>query len=158
MEMLTNFSLILGFDLWHSIISWFGSWITNYGWAIIVFTIALKLVMSPLDIYQRISSKKQQKFQTVMQPELQAIQQKYANNKEKLNQEKIYTYQLGFFSSKENAQRLVDRVAEKNISAQIKEEVRPSGNTYFAVIVKSKDSEIGSKIKNNGFECYPVFE
>lgn len=77
---------------------------------------------------------------------------------EKLNQEKIYTYQLGFFSSKENAQRLVDRVAEKNIQAQIKEEVRPSGNTYFAVIVKSTDSEIGTIIKNSGFECYPVFE
>ena len=92
MEMLSNFSLILGFDLWHTIIGWFGSWIPNYGWAIIVFTIALKLLMSPLDIYQRISTKKQQKFQTAMQPELQAIQAKYANNKEKLNQEtaKIY--------------------------------------------------------------------
>lgn len=100
MEMLTNFSLILGFNLWHSIISWFGSWITNYGWAIIVFTIALKLLMSPLDIYQRISSKKQQKFQAVMQPELQAIQAKYANNKEKLNQEtakvyKKYNFNMG---------------------------------------------------------------
>lgn len=100
MEMLTNFSLILGFDLWHTLISWFGSWITNYGWAIIVFTIALKLVMSPLDIYQRISSKKQQKFMTVMQPELQAVQAKYANNKEKLNQEtakiyKKYNFNMG---------------------------------------------------------------
>lgn len=92
MEMLTNFSLVLGFDLWHTLISWFGSWITNYGWAIIVFTIALKLVMSPLDIYQRISTKKQQKFQTAMQPELQAIQVKYANNKEKLNQETAKVY------------------------------------------------------------------
>ena len=100
MEMLTNFSMVLGFDLWHTIISWFGSWITNYGWAIIVFTIALKLVMSPLDIYQRISSRKQQKFQAVMQPELQAIQLKYANNKEKLNQEtakiyKKYNFNMG---------------------------------------------------------------
>ncbi len=92
MEMLANFNLILGFNLWHSIISWFGSWISNYGWAIIVFTIALKLVMSPLDIYQRIQSKKQQKFNSAMQPELQAIQQKYANDKNRLNQEtaKIY--------------------------------------------------------------------
>ena len=100
MEMLNNFSLILGFNLWHSVISWFGSWITNYGWAIIVFTIALKLIMSPLDIYQRISSKKQQKFQTVMQPELQAIQQKYANDRNKLNQEtakiyKKYNFNMG---------------------------------------------------------------
>lgn len=92
MEMLSNFSLILGFNLWHSIIAWFGSWIVNYGWAIIVFTIALKLVMSPLDVYQRISTKKQQRFQSAMQPELQAVQAKYANDKEKLNQEtaKIY--------------------------------------------------------------------
>ena len=100
MEMLTNFSLILGFDLWHTLIGWFGSWITNYGWAIIVFTIALKLIMSPLDIYQRISSKKQQKFMTVMQPELQAIQTKYANDKNKLNQEtakvyKKYNFNMG---------------------------------------------------------------
>ena len=100
MEMLTNSSMILGFDLWHSIISWFGSWIPNYGWAIIVFTIALKLVMSPLDIYQRIQSKKQQKFTTAMQPELQAIQTKYANDKNKLNQEtakvyKKYNFNMG---------------------------------------------------------------
>ena len=92
MEMLTNFSLILGFDLWHSLISWFGRWITNYGWAIIVFTIVLKLVMSPLDVYQRISTKKQQRFQTAMQPELQAIQAKYGNDKERLNQETAKVY------------------------------------------------------------------
>lgn len=92
MEMLNNFSLILGFNLWHTIISWFGSWIVNWGWAIIVFTIALKLLMSPLDIYQKISTKKQQKFQTAMQPELQAVQAKYGNDKERLNKEtaKIY--------------------------------------------------------------------
>ena len=92
MEMLTNFSMVLGYDLWHTIISWFGSWVTNYGWAIILFTIALKLVMSPLDIYQRISSRKQQKVQTAMQPEMQALQVKYANNKEKLNQETAKLY------------------------------------------------------------------
>ncbi|MBO5955140.1 MAG: membrane protein insertase YidC [Clostridia bacterium] len=98
MEMLTNFSLILGFDLWHTLIGWFGSWITNYGWAIIVFTIALKLIMSPLDIYQRISSKKQQKFMSVMQPELQAIQAKYANDRNKLNQETAKVYKKYNFS------------------------------------------------------------
>ena len=51
MEML-NVSMILGSGLWQSLIGWFGSWIVNYGWAIIVFTICLKLVMVPLDIYQ----------------------------------------------------------------------------------------------------------
>jgi len=96
MEMLS--SMILKFNLWHSLIGWFASWIGNYGWAIIIFTIALKLVMSPLDIYQRISSKKQQKFMSVMQPELQAIQTKYANDKNKLNQETAKIYKKHNFS------------------------------------------------------------
>ena len=96
--MLTNFSSILGFNLWHFLISTFGNWLTNYGWAIIVFTIALKLLMSPLDVYQRIQSKKQQKFQTAMQPELQAIQAKYANDKNKLNQETAKVYKKYNFS------------------------------------------------------------
>jgi len=100
MEMLSNFSMILGNDLWKIIISFFGKWVTNYGWAIILFTIALKLIMSPMDIYQRISTKKQQKYQAVMQPELQAIQAKYANDREKLNQEtakiyKKYNFNMG---------------------------------------------------------------
>ena len=100
MDMLTNSSMILGKNLWAIIIDWFAKGITNYGWAIILFTIALKFVMSPLDIYQRISSKKQQKFQTAMQPELQALQAKYGNNREKLNQEtakvyKKYNFNMG---------------------------------------------------------------
>lgn len=101
MEMLNNVSMILAkSDLWTTLITWFSKWIVNYGWAIIVFTICLKLVMSPLDIYQRVSSRKQQRFMTVMQPELQAVQAKYANDKEKLNQEtakvyKKYNFNMG---------------------------------------------------------------
>lgn len=92
MEMLNNVSLLLAGDLWQTLIGIFASWITNYGWAIIVFTIALKLVLSPLDIFQRVSSAKQQKVMTVMQPEMAALQQKYGNNKEKLNQETAKLY------------------------------------------------------------------
>ena len=72
--------------------------------------------------------------------------------------QEVFVYQLGFYSSKENAQNLVNRCKEKNISAQIQQVTRPSGNVYFAVIVKSTNSEIGTIIKNSGFECYPIFE
>lgn len=68
-------------------------------------------------------------------------------------------YQLGFFSSYENAKRLVDRVLAKNIKAEILKEKRESGNTYYAVIVKNdSSSDIGEIIKNSGFECCPVFK
>ena len=101
MEMLNNVSMLLAkSDFWTTILSWFSNWIVNYGWAIILFTVCLKLVMSPLDIYQRISSRKQQRFMSVMQPELQALQAKYANDKDKLNQEtaklyKKYNFNMG---------------------------------------------------------------
>lgn len=92
MEMLNNVNMLLDSNLWQTIISWFASWIVNYGWAIIVFTVALKLVLTPLDIIQRTSSVKQQKVMAGMKPELDAIQQKYGNNKEKLNQETAKLY------------------------------------------------------------------
>ena len=92
MEMLNNVNMMLSSNLWQTIISWFASWIVNYGWAIIVFTVVLKLVLTPLDLIQRTSSAKQQKVMASMKPELEAIQQKYGNNKEKLNQETAKLY------------------------------------------------------------------
>ncbi len=87
-----NFNMLLANDLWSNLISWFSSWIVNYGWAIIVFTICLKLVMSPLDIFQRLSSQKQSRFMTAMQPEMAVIQQKYGNDKQRLNEEQAKLY------------------------------------------------------------------
>ena len=52
-----------------------------WGLAIIVFTILVRLVLTPLDIKSRASMRKTQK----LQPQLQALQKKYANDKEKLN-------------------------------------------------------------------------
>ena len=70
---------------------------------------------------------------------------------------KIKYYQLGFFSSKENALSLVNRAKKAGVNAEILEETRPSGNKYFVVIVNSQDEKMGTVIKNSGFECYPVF-
>ncbi len=92
MEMLNSFSMMLKSDLWTKLIELFAGWITNYGWAIIVFTIALKLLMSPLDIVQRNASQKQSKVMNVLQPEMEKLRQKYGNDQARLNQEtqKLY--------------------------------------------------------------------
>ncbi|MBR6779005.1 MAG: membrane protein insertase YidC [Clostridia bacterium] len=92
MEMLNSVSMLLGADLWHIIINWMAKGIVNYGWTIIVFTIVLKLILIPIDVYQRNSSQKQTKFMAIMQPELNELQKKYANDKEKLNQETSKLY------------------------------------------------------------------
>ena len=90
MEMLTSMTLA---SMWSTIINAFAGWIVNYGWAIIVFTIVLKLILSPLDILQRVSSQKQARVMGAMQPELDEIKKKYANNPEKMNAEQNKLYQ-----------------------------------------------------------------
>lgn len=61
----------------------------NYGLAIIIFTVVVKLVLLPLTLKQYKSTTKMQ----AIQPQLQEIQKRYKNDKEKLNQEmmKLYT-------------------------------------------------------------------
>lgn len=63
--------------------------IGNYGWAIIVFCIVIKLLMLPLAIKQQKTLKKNQKLQTKMKE----IQFKYKNDPERLNQATMQLYQ-----------------------------------------------------------------
>ena len=64
-----------------SILDWIRGWVGNWGLAMVVFTIMIRLVLTPLDIKSRVSMRKT----TKLQPQLQALQKKYANDKEKLN-------------------------------------------------------------------------
>lgn len=77
---------------WQSIIGWFEKGIGSYGWAIILFTICLKLILSPLDFYQKSSTRKMQAQQTLLKPELDRINEKYGNNKELVNQKTMELY------------------------------------------------------------------
>lgn len=63
--------------------------VNNYGFTIILFTLAIKLVLLPLNIKQQKSMKKMQS----LQPRLAKIQEKYANDKEKQSQETMKLYQ-----------------------------------------------------------------
>ncbi len=60
----------------------------NYGVAIIVFSIILRLILIPITIKQQKSMKKSQE----LQEEMKEISRKYKNNPEKLNQETIDLY------------------------------------------------------------------
>lgn len=61
----------------------------HYGWAIILFTIFVKVVLMPLTIKQQRSASKTQE----MQPLMKEIQRKYKNDKEKQSQEMMKLYQ-----------------------------------------------------------------
>lgn len=62
--------------------------IHNYGLAIILFTILIKLIMLPLSIRQQKTVKKNAKIQE----KIKTIQFKYKNNQEKINQEVMNLY------------------------------------------------------------------
>lgn len=63
-------------------------WVANYGLAIIIFTIIIKLILIPLNIRSQKAMKKQQKIQ----PLVAELQKKYANDQEKLNREMMKLY------------------------------------------------------------------
>ncbi|HIV03088.1 MAG TPA: YidC/Oxa1 family membrane protein insertase, partial [Candidatus Aphodoplasma excrementigallinarum] len=71
------------------IIEFIYNFIPNYGVALILFTILIKLLILPLNLKSQRSMVKQQK----LMPQIQELQKKYANDKEKLNKEMMELYQ-----------------------------------------------------------------
>ncbi len=63
-------------------------WLQNFGWAIILFSVILQVILLPLSIKQQKSMKKSAKVQAQMKK----LQVKYANNPELLNQEVMGLY------------------------------------------------------------------
>ena len=64
------------------VIQWIYSIIHNHGWSIVIFTLLIRIVLMPLDI----SSRKGMRRMSKIQPQLNALQKKYANDKAKLQQ------------------------------------------------------------------------
>lgn len=81
------------FDFLYSALGWLMEQIYNlvndYGLAIILFTVLTKILLFPLTLKQQKSSAMMQQIK----PKLDEIQQKYANNREKLSEETMKLYQ-----------------------------------------------------------------
>lgn len=75
-------------EIFGYILNFFYELINNYGIAIIIFSILLRLILIPITIKQQKTMKKSAK----MQEKMKEIQNKYKNNPEKLNQETIELY------------------------------------------------------------------
>ncbi len=61
----------------------------NYGWALVGFTLIINIILLPLTLKQQKSTAEMQ----FIQPELNKLQAKYKNDKEKLNTEMMKLYQ-----------------------------------------------------------------
>lgn len=75
-------------ELFGYLLNWLYSLVNNYGIAIIIFSVILRIILIPITIKQQTTMKKTSKLQEKMAE----IQKKYKNNPEKLNQETIALY------------------------------------------------------------------
>ena len=73
-------------------------WIGNYGWTVVVFTVFLKIVMLPLDFWQRYSSRKSSLKMQRIQPLVEAIDKRYGANTPRSNEEKQKLYKKQGYS------------------------------------------------------------
>ena len=74
----------------------------SVGIGIILFSLALKLVTLPFDVYQRVSMRKQNLKMKQNQARMEKLQKQYANDKETYNQKVMEMYKesgISMFSS-----------------------------------------------------------
>lgn len=71
---------------WQSIIAFFQSFIFNYAWAVIVLTICIKIILTPLDFMNKKVARDNMRMQEAIAEPLQKLQKQYANDRMKLNQ------------------------------------------------------------------------
>ena len=70
--------------LWSILINWMHSGIGNFGWTILLVTLLVKLVVSPLDFWVKLNTKKQNLIQQKCAPQVAKIQKKFGKDQQKV--------------------------------------------------------------------------
>ena len=65
------------------------SFVANYGWRIVLFTVCLKVLLSPIDIYQRFKARKNQLITLKLKPDMDKLQKMYGNDQKLLAQKQM---------------------------------------------------------------------
>ena len=86
-------------NFWASLIKIF-DFMGSYTWTIIIFTIALKLVLSPMDFLQRYFTNKTTRAQAKLQPQIEKLKKLYGQNQTLLYQKQNELYQRSGVNTK----------------------------------------------------------
>lgn len=76
------------YDFFDGVLRAINSVLQSYGWTIILFTLLIELILLPFDYKSRKSMRRMEK----VNPQLQALQKKYADDKEKLQKKQAELY------------------------------------------------------------------
>ena len=80
------------------LVFWMHKGIKNYGWTVVVFTVCLKVLMLPLEFWQRYSARKSSLKMQKIQPLMEAIDKRYGANTQRANEEKQKLYKKQGYS------------------------------------------------------------
>ena len=84
------------------IVKWIITGVGIVGLGVVLFSLILKLVVLPLDIYQRITMRKQNQQMEANKERMEKLQKQYANDKEQYNKKIMEMYKengMSMFSS-----------------------------------------------------------
>ena len=70
--------------LWSILIDWINGGILNFGWTILLLTLLVKIVLSPLDFGVKYTTKKQMLVQQKCAPQIAKLQKKFGNDQKTL--------------------------------------------------------------------------
>ncbi len=76
-----------------------GGGVASFGWTVVLFTVILRLILSPFDIWQKVISRRNNKAMERMKPQLEALQARYADDKQRLQQEQMALYKKEKYST-----------------------------------------------------------
>ncbi len=76
-----------------------GGGVASFGWTVVLFTVILRLILSPLDIWQKVISRRNNKAMERMKPQLEVLQARYADDKQRLQQEQMALYKKEKYST-----------------------------------------------------------
>ena len=106
----------------HSVsLNWIGKiilWLTtvcgSVGVGIILFSLLLKVVTMPFDVFQRINMRKQNIKMKENQARMEKLQKQYANDKDKYNQKKLNAEHKPTYFCGKNTSLYINTPAENN--------------------------------------------
>lgn len=85
MNILSFLSVSAPKSLWVTLINWIQSAVGNLGWTIILVTLLIKLVTTPLDFWVKFNTKNQTLIQQKCAPQVAKLQKKFGHDRTSLN-------------------------------------------------------------------------
>lgn len=148
-----------------NVITWFINLVADVGVGIMLFTLALKLITLPLDIFSRASMKKNALKMEMMRGDLEKLQKQYANNKQLYQQKMMALYKKnGYSAFSACLPTIVTLVfffivigAFNSYSKQTDFQVfKDMGSAYDARLTQTIENNGASVVYSESDECYLV--